>query len=501
MFLHGALRSPAALGALRMGIEHGGWCVGCCWALMAALFALGVMSIGWMAFIAALIAIEKLLPWKDVANRGIAVLLLVLGLAVAFAPRTYRASPTPGSPEAVQAMQAMGMEPGAMHSDEMQSGQMKSDQMKSDNMKSGQMKSDGMKSVRVIKAAEDSTLARVAALVEEAQGSRAPSERFVDRFARVYTPLVFAAALAVVGRPGRALRRRLRHVAVPGARAADRRLPVLAGHLHPGRGRLRRRRAPPATACSIKGGQALEDLARVRTVAIDKTGTLTAGRPQLSHVVALDGRRRRRGARARRGRRAALRAPARPGAASRRRAIAAWTIAEPDGFEALPGRGVIARVDGRELWAGGPRLARRAPRRDARGRARGSRRAARPRWCSARATARWPCSGSPTSRDPRPPPRSPALRRAGVERVVMLTGDNERVAAPRERAGRRRRVPRRAAARGQAARRRGARRASTGRWRWSATASTTRPRWPPRASASRWARPAPTPRSSPPTSR
>ena len=47
-----------------MGIEHGAWCVGCCWALMAALFALGVMSIGWMAFIAALIALEKLLPWR-----------------------------------------------------------------------------------------------------------------------------------------------------------------------------------------------------------------------------------------------------------------------------------------------------------------------------------------------------------------------------------------------------------------------------------------------------
>ena len=55
---------PGRLGALRMGIEHGAWCVGCCWALMAALFALGVMSVGWMVFIAALIAIEKLLPWK-----------------------------------------------------------------------------------------------------------------------------------------------------------------------------------------------------------------------------------------------------------------------------------------------------------------------------------------------------------------------------------------------------------------------------------------------------
>jgi predicted metal-binding membrane protein len=73
-------------GALRMGAFHGAWCVGCCWALMATLFALGVMSVGWMAFVAALIAVEKLLPWKAVANRAIAVLLLVLGLAVAVAP-------------------------------------------------------------------------------------------------------------------------------------------------------------------------------------------------------------------------------------------------------------------------------------------------------------------------------------------------------------------------------------------------------------------------------
>jgi predicted metal-binding membrane protein len=114
-FLLGAWR-PGRLGALRMGIEHGGWCVGCCWALMAALFALGVMSIGWMAFIAALIAIEKLLPWQAVANRGIAVLLVVLGLAVAFAPEDVPGLTLPDSPEAMQAMEAMGMEePGAEH--------------------------------------------------------------------------------------------------------------------------------------------------------------------------------------------------------------------------------------------------------------------------------------------------------------------------------------------------------------------------------------------------
>lgn len=73
-------------GALRMGFEHGAYCVGCCWALMASLFALGVMSLGWMVFVAALIAAEKLLPWKRAAGGGIALLLLVLGLAVALAP-------------------------------------------------------------------------------------------------------------------------------------------------------------------------------------------------------------------------------------------------------------------------------------------------------------------------------------------------------------------------------------------------------------------------------
>jgi predicted metal-binding membrane protein len=121
---------PGRLGALRMGIEHGGWCVGCCWMLMAALFALGVMSIGWMAFIAALIATEKLLPWQALANRGIAVLLLALGLAVAFTPGDVPGLTLPDSPQARQAMQSMGMEEnhsmgsggsggGGMHDDQM----------------------------------------------------------------------------------------------------------------------------------------------------------------------------------------------------------------------------------------------------------------------------------------------------------------------------------------------------------------------------------------------
>jgi predicted metal-binding membrane protein len=73
-------------GSLRMGASHGAWCVGCCWALMAGLFALGVMSLAWMAFVAALIALEKLLPWRRVATWSTAALLLALAVAVVAVP-------------------------------------------------------------------------------------------------------------------------------------------------------------------------------------------------------------------------------------------------------------------------------------------------------------------------------------------------------------------------------------------------------------------------------
>lgn len=109
MFVLGAWR-PGRAGALRMGVEHGAWCVGCCWALMAALFALGVMSIGWMALIAAFIALEKLLPWQAVANRGVAIALAVLAIAVVVAPEDVPGLTLPDSPEAARAMEAMGME-------------------------------------------------------------------------------------------------------------------------------------------------------------------------------------------------------------------------------------------------------------------------------------------------------------------------------------------------------------------------------------------------------
>jgi predicted metal-binding membrane protein len=95
-FLLGSWRAGLA-GALQMGSKHGAWCVGCCWALMAALFALGVMSIASMAFVAALIAAEKMLPWRRVAIWGTAAVLLVLGVLLVAAPDAIPGLTIPGS--------------------------------------------------------------------------------------------------------------------------------------------------------------------------------------------------------------------------------------------------------------------------------------------------------------------------------------------------------------------------------------------------------------------
>ena len=109
-FLIGSWRD-GRVGAIEMGIEHGAWCLGCCWALMAALFALGAMSLTWMLVAGALIAAEKLLPWRTAGTVGVAVVLAALAIGVAAAPADVPALTVPGSPAAMRAMGAMG----AMH--------------------------------------------------------------------------------------------------------------------------------------------------------------------------------------------------------------------------------------------------------------------------------------------------------------------------------------------------------------------------------------------------
>ncbi len=101
-FLLGRWRDGLS-GALGMGARHGAWCLGCCWALMASLFALGVMSIAAMAFVAALIAFEKTLPWERAATWTTAAVLVVLGVLLIAAPEAIPGITIPGH-EAMEMM-------------------------------------------------------------------------------------------------------------------------------------------------------------------------------------------------------------------------------------------------------------------------------------------------------------------------------------------------------------------------------------------------------------
>jgi predicted metal-binding membrane protein len=83
------------LGPVRMGARNGAWCVGCCWALMASLFALGIMSVTWMALVAGIIAIEKTVPWRGAVTYATAGLLLGLGLLLLIAPEALPGLTTP----------------------------------------------------------------------------------------------------------------------------------------------------------------------------------------------------------------------------------------------------------------------------------------------------------------------------------------------------------------------------------------------------------------------
>lgn len=212
----------------------------------------------------------------------------------------------------------------------------------------------GSFTMRSTSGSEDSTLAQVTRLVSDAQGSRAPSERFVDRFARIYTPIVLIAAVLVAVIPTlaggsfdewfyRGLA--LLIVACPCALVIS--VPASVVAAVGGSAKM---------GVLVKGGQVLEDLASIRVVALDKTGTLTKARPELVSIETVgevDG-----------DEALALMAAVEKGsehplgqALVRSASEVKYAELEISGFEALPGRGAVATVSGRSLWAGGPRLA------------------------------------------------------------------------------------------------------------------------------------------------
>lgn len=156
-----------------------------------------------------------------------------------------------------------------------------------DAVYAGSFNQQGSLEIRVTKPATDSTLARIIHLVEEAQSKKAPSQTFVEQFARYYTPSVFALAIVVATIPPlvfhaafgewfyRALV--LLVIACPCALVISTPISIVSALTNAARHGI-----------LFKGGKHLEKLSQVRAIAFDKTGTLTEGRPAVTDIISLD---------------------------------------------------------------------------------------------------------------------------------------------------------------------------------------------------------------------
>ncbi len=320
------------------------------------------------------------------------------------------------------------------------------DKAPGDPVFAGTINAHGMLEVRVTALEGDSTLARIIHAVEQAQGSRAPTQRFVDRFAAIYTPAVFGFALLVaVSGPFlfewtwmQSLYKALvlLVIACPCALVISTPVTIVSGLT-----------AAARRGILVKGGVHLENARKLRAVALDKTGTITEGKPKLVEWSPVGG--------ADRAHVAAL-AGALAGHSDHpvSRAIAQGLPASPLAlaeFTALAGRGVTAMIDGQEFVLGNHRLMEERGQCDAalEAQLREHERAGRTVTLLASRAA---CSAS--SRSPTRSGRVAAqavreLAALGVH-AVMLTGDNATHRAHHRRAGRHRRRARRPAAHRQA---------------------------------------------------
>jgi len=141
----------------------------------------------------------------------------------------------------------------------------------------GTINQAGLLHVRATGVGADTTLARIIRRVEEAQDEKAPTQRFIERFARWYTPFIIAlSALFYLLTRDVELALTILVIGCPGALVISTPVSVVAGI-----GRAAK------SGILIKGGEHLENAGKISALALDKTGTLTAGRPRVTDVVAL----------------------------------------------------------------------------------------------------------------------------------------------------------------------------------------------------------------------
>lgn len=217
------------------------------------------------------------------------------------------------------------------------------DKAPGDNVFAATIAQAGFLRIQATKAAADTTFARMVRLVEEAESQKAPVQRFADRFSTYYLPTVLLVALATFIISGQVLNAvAVLVVACACAIALATPVVVLASVGNAAQSGL-----------LIKGGIALEQLARVDTLVMDKTGTLTHGQPRVTAIIPVEGV----------AEGDLLRAVASVEARSEHPLAKAIALAagergieplELDTFEPLPGRGLRGKLHGR-TWAIGNR--------------------------------------------------------------------------------------------------------------------------------------------------
>ncbi len=296
-----------------------------------------------------------------------------------------------------------------------------------DDVFAGSINGEGVLEVTVTRAANDTTLARIIRMVGESQSRRAASERWVDQFAAIYTPAVMALAVTVAVVPPllgggwwewvyRALV--LLVIACPCALVISTPVSIVAALT-----------AAARNGVLVKGGMFIELPARLKAVAVDKTGTLTEGRPAVVEVVPLNGHdeaellERAAGLEARSEHPLAR-------AVIEYAKVKGINVTTAEDLRAVPGKGAVGRWQGREFWAGSPRyLAERGQETDdVRGRVAAM--AGAGRSVIVIGNEKHVCGLIALADAVRPAAKDAIreLKDLGVVRVVMLTGDNEATA-------------------------------------------------------------------------
>ncbi|MFO0857886.1 MAG: heavy metal translocating P-type ATPase [Phycisphaerales bacterium] len=226
------------------------------------------------------------------------------------------------------------------------------DKKTGDKVFAGTINESGVLEFRTTGGKDQTTLAKIIKTVQEAQGSRAPTQRFVDNFARVYTPIVCIVAVLVAVVPWLAFGQPfypwlykamvLLVIACPCALVISTPVTVVSGLT-----------AAARRGILIKGGVHLENGRKLKVIALDKTGTITEGKPRVTDVQPLGGA----------SRDDVLRIAASLDALSQHpvalAVVAAWSGEQSsvEAFKSLTGRGVEGRIDGEMHFVGNHRLA------------------------------------------------------------------------------------------------------------------------------------------------